>query len=368
MHTRGLPTEMMSRATYDNLRAAVCDELSACINAAQAAGLPPWWLIADPGIGFAKQFAHNLQILHDLPAYVAHFSAAHAGRTAATLVGASRKGFIGKVLDQPDALKRQWGNAATVSAAVVGGADIVRVHEVDEMRQVACMSDAIHMGHGGSAGEAAGDAGGRGGDRDAGGTAGILCDGSAAKGGAQASESSLPPLPARRDTIELGAISFEAIVGIREREQRTMQPLLVDMRMDLRVGIDGCARTGDLDGSVNYSATAKQVVFIGQHGQWGLLESYGLALCRLLLLDPAPHVRCHAASSSALSPPSHKHRHAPHQTHAPPAATVAEPTEPRRLPSCCCHPRRRGARPCRPSMSRCASQRPSTVSQCPRYT
>jgi dihydropteroate synthase len=69
-------------------------------------------------------------------------------------VGASRKGFIGQVLSQPDPLQRQWGNAATTVAATVAGVDIVRVHEVSEMRQVAMMADAIHRRAGGSGGAA----------------------------------------------------------------------------------------------------------------------------------------------------------------------------------------------------------------------
>ena len=77
------------------------------------------------------------------------------GGCCASLVGASRKGFIGQVLDEPDPLKRTYGNAATVCASVLAGVDIVRVHEVHEMRQVALLADEIHRGAAGGEREGA---------------------------------------------------------------------------------------------------------------------------------------------------------------------------------------------------------------------
>ena len=162
MHTRGTPQTMQALAQYerDEPTAAVCAELLACVRRAHHAGIPPWWLVADPGIGFAKTPRHSMALLRDLPTFVARLCTAQGGAPdggapggggrggacCASLVGASRKGFIGQVLRQPDPLKRQWGNAATVCAAVVAGADLVRVHEVDEMRQVALLADAVHRG------------------------------------------------------------------------------------------------------------------------------------------------------------------------------------------------------------------------------
>jgi len=60
------------------------------------------------------------------------------------LIGASRKKFIGTILDEPDAKRRTFGNAATTAAAVAGGADAVRVHEVREMAQTARVCDHIY--------------------------------------------------------------------------------------------------------------------------------------------------------------------------------------------------------------------------------
>ncbi len=59
------------------------------------------------------------------------------------MVGASRKGFIGKITGVKEASERAWGTAAAVTAAVKGGAEVVRVHDVEEMGQVAKMADAI---------------------------------------------------------------------------------------------------------------------------------------------------------------------------------------------------------------------------------
>ena len=135
-----------------------------------------------------------------------------------------------QVLGESDPLQRQWGTAATVAAAVGGGADIVRVHDVAEMAQVATMADAIHR------------------------SGGVAC-GSTSCGSASGPEGKVR----YGDTIELGRIAFECIVGIREREQRALQPLEVDVSMTLPAALDHCARSGNLNGSVNYAAIAKQV-------------------------------------------------------------------------------------------------------------
>ena len=158
MHTRGTPKTMRGMTTYDSgLSEGVVGELKACVQKAHLAGLPPWRLVADPGIGFAKTPAQSIELLHELPTFLDGTVGATrvpgcrgvnigrcGGDCCASLVGASRKGFIGQVLSQPDPRRRQWGNAATVSAAIMAGADIVRVHEVNEMRQVALLADAIH--------------------------------------------------------------------------------------------------------------------------------------------------------------------------------------------------------------------------------
>ena len=94
-------------------------------------------MIVDPGIGFAKDAAHSLEVLRRLPEL-------HA-LDRPVLVGPSRKSFIGKVLDLPVG-ERLFGTAAAVAAAVLAGAHVVRVHDVAEMVQVVRLSDAIRGG------------------------------------------------------------------------------------------------------------------------------------------------------------------------------------------------------------------------------
>ena len=88
------------------------------------------------------------------------------------------------------------------------------------------------------------------------------------------------------DWVELGELSVDCIVGIREREQRMLQPLVIDVRMRVPT-LSVAARTAALGESVNYAAISKQIAFVAQHGQWGLIESLAFALCRLVLLPPA---------------------------------------------------------------------------------
>jgi dihydropteroate synthase len=134
MHIQGTPQTMQTQPTYTDLIGEISDYLQGSIELAQQNGVSAERIVLDPGIGFGKTVEHNLQILRCLRAFQ------RLGRPI--LVGTSRKSFIGKVLDLPVA-QRLWGTAATVAIAVAHGADIVRVHDVKEMTQVARMTDAI---------------------------------------------------------------------------------------------------------------------------------------------------------------------------------------------------------------------------------
>lgn len=119
---------------YGDLLAEVGDELAALAQRARDAGIERDRIILDPGLGFGKTVNQNLALINHLD----HFRPLGYP----LLVGASRKSFIGKVLDAPvDA--RLFGTAATVALAIVRGADIVRVHDVAEMAQIARMTDAM---------------------------------------------------------------------------------------------------------------------------------------------------------------------------------------------------------------------------------
>ncbi|MBI4236737.1 MAG: dihydropteroate synthase, partial [Chloroflexi bacterium] len=100
-------------------------------------GVPEERIVVDPGFGFGKTLAHNLEVLRRLDELRV------LGRPI--LLGTSRKSTIGRVLDLP-VDQRVEGTAATVALGIAGGADIVRVHEVRAMVRVARMADAIVRG------------------------------------------------------------------------------------------------------------------------------------------------------------------------------------------------------------------------------
>ncbi len=101
---------------------------------AHQAGVPDDRIILDPGIGFGKTVAQNLELIHRLDELRA--------LGYPVLLGPSRKSFIGYTLDLPPD-QRVEGTAAAVAVGITRGADIVRVHDVQAMARVARMTDAI---------------------------------------------------------------------------------------------------------------------------------------------------------------------------------------------------------------------------------
>ena len=94
------------------------------------------------------------------------------------------------------------------------------------------------------------------------------------------------PCEVKVDWIELQEFEFSTIVGILPSERVTVQPLRVDIRLELP--LDECGDSGDLSKSLNYAMVEAAVCFLAQEGQWWLIESLALAVCRWLLADPAP--------------------------------------------------------------------------------
>ena len=135
MHMQCTPATMQDNPHYDDVTAEVISFLLDRVHAAKAAGVARNRIIVDPGIGFGKTDAHNLELLRRLSDLTT------IGQP--TLVGTSRKGFIGRITGEPEAALRQFGTAATVSWCIANGADIVRVHDVKPMRQVMEMTQAI---------------------------------------------------------------------------------------------------------------------------------------------------------------------------------------------------------------------------------
>jgi len=138
MHTRGTPQSMQHDTAYADLIGEITHSLRQSLALADEAGIEQERIALDPGIGFAKTAAHNLEILRRLREFTSI--------GLPLLTGTSRKSFIGKVLNR-ESDQRIYGTAATVALAVHNGAHILRVHDVREMRDVADMAHAITTGH-----------------------------------------------------------------------------------------------------------------------------------------------------------------------------------------------------------------------------
>ena len=142
MHTRGRSKGMYDNANYQDVVADVIVELGESIARAIGAGVARERLLVDPGIGFAKRPAHSYGVLAGIPEL--------AALDRPILVGPSRKSFLREALEDRPAPERDWGTAAAVTAAVLGGAHIVRVHAVAEMAQVVRVAEEIRKSQGSS--------------------------------------------------------------------------------------------------------------------------------------------------------------------------------------------------------------------------
>lgn len=135
MHTRGTPENMQLDTAYDDLMAEISAGLRASLARAREAGVSDDCIALDPGIGFGKGVAGNLELLRRL--------AELSGFGLPVLVGPSRKSFIGTVLGRENTDDRLFGTAAAVALSVSHGASILRVHDVRAMRDVADMAHAV---------------------------------------------------------------------------------------------------------------------------------------------------------------------------------------------------------------------------------
>ncbi|MGN6663261.1 MAG: dihydropteroate synthase [Solirubrobacterales bacterium] len=134
MHMLGDPRTMQDDPRYDDVVAEVKAFLAARLEAAMAAGIAEERVWLDPGIGFGKTVAHNAELLRRLG------ELRELGRPL--VVGASRKSFIGRIDGSP-AGERLGGTIASSLLAAAGGAEVLRVHDVAEMRQALTMATAI---------------------------------------------------------------------------------------------------------------------------------------------------------------------------------------------------------------------------------
>jgi dihydropteroate synthase len=135
MHTRGRPADMYAHAGYVDVVAEVAADLQRAIDRALQLGVPRNRLILDPGLGFAKRAEQSLAVLAGLDRF--------ATLGLPIVVGPSRKSFLTATTGPLPPGERDWPTAAAVTAAVLAGAHIVRVHNVEKMVQVVRVADAL---------------------------------------------------------------------------------------------------------------------------------------------------------------------------------------------------------------------------------
>jgi dihydroneopterin aldolase/2-amino-4-hydroxy-6-hydroxymethyldihydropteridine diphosphokinase/dihydropteroate synthase len=136
MHMKGTPQTMQSLTEYNNLIEEIKQFLLNRSMIAQERGIYRWNIIIDPGIGFAKNMDHNLKILK----YGSQFSTLGFP----ILYGPSRKKFIGIITKKENPSERIMGTAAACTAAIQQGADIIRIHDIEYLKDVILVSDAIY--------------------------------------------------------------------------------------------------------------------------------------------------------------------------------------------------------------------------------
>ncbi len=134
MHIKGTPKSMQTNPKYDNLIADIVSFLSNQIEFARVNGISEKQIIIDPGIGFGKSVDDNFAIIRELSQF--------SQLGFPILIGPSKKSFIGETLNLP-VNQRLEGTSAAVAACVMNGANIIRVHDVKEMRRVMIISSKI---------------------------------------------------------------------------------------------------------------------------------------------------------------------------------------------------------------------------------
>ena len=135
MHMQGQPATMQLNPTYEDVVADVLAHLRNRVAAAVSTGVPPHRILLDPGIGFGKTLDHNLALLRNLHRF--------ASLNHPLLLGVSRKGFIGRISGETEPSQRLFGTAAAVAWCVANHADVLRVHDVEQMSKVVKVIDAI---------------------------------------------------------------------------------------------------------------------------------------------------------------------------------------------------------------------------------
>lgn len=139
MHMRGTPQTMQKMTAYDDLVGEVLDMFQSTLHWFEETGIDPERLMFDPGIGFGKTAEQNLDLIAATPRF------RELGRPL--LLGPSRKSFIGRMLGVESPSERVWGTAGICACGALLGADVLRIHDVAEVRQAVILADAVaeHM-------------------------------------------------------------------------------------------------------------------------------------------------------------------------------------------------------------------------------
>lgn len=135
MHTRGRPEDMYAHAAYEDVVGEVLSDLSRSIGRADEYGVSHHQLIVDPGLGFAKRAQQSLEVLAHLERF--------GELGLPILIGPSRKSFLAAATGPLAGEGRDWATAAAVTTAILQGAHIVRVHNVEKIVPVVRVADAI---------------------------------------------------------------------------------------------------------------------------------------------------------------------------------------------------------------------------------
>ncbi|GAB2242768.1 hypothetical protein Droror1_Dr00019543 [Drosera rotundifolia] len=147
LHMRGDPATMQSADNlqyHDNICGQVASELNLRIRDAESAGIPVWRVIVDPGIGFSKNTEQNLDILMGLGRIRDELAKESlAASRSPLLIGPSRKRFLGTICARPNAIDRDPATVACVTTGILGGANIVRVHNVRHNVDAVKLCDAM---------------------------------------------------------------------------------------------------------------------------------------------------------------------------------------------------------------------------------
>jgi len=142
MHMRGTPKTMQLKCEYKNgVLKEIEEVLAERIDKAQRLGVRQWNVIIDPGLGFSKDVEQNFEIVKGMKKLVDEDSLL---ANMPTLVGPSRKSFIGKTLNQSDPEKRVWGTAAVCTILIAENTSILRVHDFKEMKDIITIADKVY--------------------------------------------------------------------------------------------------------------------------------------------------------------------------------------------------------------------------------